>query len=166
MFLLSPPPPPWLFSPFHSANINRVIWKSRVVENLTELRLWKRHLHDKLLQFNSQLRLGRWDVFHAPNKKELLFFQGLFYRVVHHSAISSCTQVINSGVMSIYSSSYCRLPTWVTGCDSLYWWAVLHLHSYGTKQLNQWLEHDSLVSTFTSPPRCGAHLCICVSGAV
>lgn len=31
---------------------------------------------------------------------------------------------------------------------SLYWRIIFHLHSYGTKQLNQWLEHYPLVSTF------------------
>lgn len=113
VFLLSPPPPPWLSSLFHSANINRVIWKSRVVENLTELRFWKGHLHDKLFQFPATFRKMRC----LPCIQQERNVLGLIYR----SAISSCVQVINSGVMSIYSSSYCRLLTRMTSC----WLALL-----------------------------------------
>lgn len=49
-----------------------------------------------------------------PTRKKCSVFGGLVYRVVHRSAISTCMQVLNSGVMSIYSFSYCRLLTRMT----------------------------------------------------
>lgn len=117
---LKSPTPSWLFSPFHSANINRVIWKSRVVENLTAQILktsftWQTVSVEFLATFRKMRRLP------CTQQERILFFLGLVYRVVHRSAISSCMQVINSGVMSIYSFSYCRLVKRMTSC----WLALL-----------------------------------------
>lgn len=51
-----------------------------------------------------------------PTGRKCFVFLGLVSRVVHRSAISSCMQVINSRVMSIYSFLHCSLLTRMTSC--------------------------------------------------